>query len=112
MLAVWEVGSKKVVHVSGGQRCCCALWRQHVDLSCRFGNLLSSSLHDFGGEARAGHSWMLPGASATFHSGGGVMVPFKRKQKIVSLSFVISLGGSLSDKEGLRDTYFIPESKR
>lgn len=69
MLALWEVGSKRVVHVSGGQRCCCALWRQYVALSCHFGNFLSSPLHDFGGEARAGHSWVLPGASGTFHSG-------------------------------------------
>lgn len=44
-------------------------------------------------------------------TGGGVMVPFKRKPKIVSLSFVVSLGGSLSNNTGLRDTYLIPGSK-
>lgn len=44
-------------------------------------------------------------------TGGRVMVPFKRKPKILSLSFVVSLGGSLSDNEGLRDTCLIPGSK-
>lgn len=34
-----------------------------------FGNFFSSSLHDLGDEARAGHGWVLPGALGTFDSG-------------------------------------------
>lgn len=76
----------------------------------------SSALHDFDGEARAGHGWVLGIAwgirDLPLRTGGRVMVPFKGKPKIVSLSFVVSLGGSLSDNEGLRDTCLIPGSKR
>lgn len=39
------------------------------------------------------------------------MVPSKGKPKIISLSFVVSLSGILSDNKELRDIYLIPGSK-
>lgn len=72
----------------------------------------SSALLDFG-EIRAGHwlgiAWGI--RDLPLRTGGGVMVPSKGKPKIISLSFVVSLGGILSDNKELRDIYLIPGSK-